>query len=256
MLLSVWSSVHPAVYPSKKFHQHGLIDPYMYSKTCPVPCWRCKGTFVIGKILGCVNAGQLTSAVRCVCGVWLAGIIVPPDSKCMIFLQFWQKQLKTTCTPSTSGMVMLAGHLHSAQLMEEQRDGLCRNHQQQQPQVLLFSRVLVWMEHSSKHLRYKWVIASHQYLAPKAKSWQAQESWMRFSRKCLSGLGCSTERLQRSGLKGHAVAALWPRQPVFSQAVQEQCPSPAVSAQTSWRGTERHRDVLHFFGCMLGMRFS
>ena len=111
--MSVWSCVHPAVNPSKKFYQHGLIDPYMYSKTCLVPGWRCKGTFVIGKVLDHVNIGQLTSAVKCVCGFWLAGIIVPRDSKCKILLQFWQKQLWATCTPSTSGMVVLAWGLQS-----------------------------------------------------------------------------------------------------------------------------------------------
>lgn len=106
--MSVWSCVHPSVNPSKKFYQHGLIDPYMYSKTCLVPCWRCKGTFVIGKVLDHVNIGQLTSAVKRVCGFWLAGIIVPCDSKRKILLQFWQKQQRATCTPSTSGMVVLA----------------------------------------------------------------------------------------------------------------------------------------------------
>lgn len=106
--MSVWSCVHSAVNPSKKFYQHGLIDPHMYSKTCLVPCRRCKGTFVIGKILDRVDVGQWTSAVKCVCGFWLADVIVPRDSKCKILLQFCQKQLRATCTPSRSGVVVLA----------------------------------------------------------------------------------------------------------------------------------------------------
>lgn len=63
----------------------------------------------VGKILDHVTIDQLPSAARCVCGFWLAGIVVPRDSNCKILLHFWQKQLRATCTPSTSGVVVLAG---------------------------------------------------------------------------------------------------------------------------------------------------
>lgn len=94
--------------------------------------------------------------------------------------------------------------LRSSQLMAEWRNGLYRNQQQQQSQMLLLSWELPRTGHSSKHLNCKRVIASHRCLAPKAEGWQVWGSWMLFSRKCPPELGRSVERLQRLRLKHYS----------------------------------------------------
>lgn len=89
-------------------------------------------------------------------------------------------------------------------------------------------------------------------VAPKAKSWQAQESWMLFSGKCLPESGYSTERLE--GVRLQQYLPCGQGSPYSSKLCSISAPSLAFSAQTLWLEAEEHRGALNFFGWCCGMR--
>lgn len=99
-------------------------------KVCLVPFWWCKGTFVIGK-MDHVNTGQLTSVVKCVCGFWLAAIVVPLNFKLKILLQFGRNN-RGNLRPQHKCLPGLSRAL--AQLLA---DGRTESPCQQQSQMLL-----------------------------------------------------------------------------------------------------------------------
>lgn len=148
-------------------------------------CWRCKDTFEM--IPDPVNSVWITSAMKCVCGFWLASIIVPCGSKCKIILQFRQKQWRQLAFPAQM-MVVLAWGLQSnftGLSWQKNRKIGCIGSKGSSSQRCPNSERSSYRQHSARHLNCKKVVASHQSLAPRAKSWQGQESWMLFCKKCL-----------------------------------------------------------------------